>query len=85
MESESTNPELEQLFDDAGVEGCFVLFDVTANQFIIHNRPRAETRFIPASTFKVPNSLIGLSTGVVDSVDDLLPYGGKPQPFNYWA
>lgn len=78
------NPELEKHFNDAGVKGTFVLFDVRANRFTAYNLPRAEKRFIPASTFKLANSLIGLSTGAVSSVDEVLPYGGKPQPFKMW-
>src|SRR5690606_38824824 len=34
--------------------------------------------------FKIPNTLIGLSVGAVSSVDEVLPYGGKPQPFKAW-
>ena len=76
--------QLEMLFHEAGVIGTFVLFDVTGNRLVVHNLPRAEKRFIPASTFKIPNSLIGLSTGTVESVDEVLPYGGQPQPFKSW-
>ena len=78
------SPELEKLFKEAGVNGTFVLFDVAADRLVIHNQQRAEKRFIPASTFKIANSLIGLSTGAVASVDEVLPYGGKPQPFKAW-
>jgi beta-lactamase class D len=77
-------PALAKHFDEAGVKGTFVLYDVSANRFIAHNLPRAQMRFIPASTFKLPNSLIGLTTGAVKSVDEVLPYGGKPQPFKAW-
>jgi len=78
------NPELERHFYEAGVEGTFVLYDVSADRFTAHNLSRAEKRFIPASTFKLPNSLIGLSTGAIEGVDEVLPYGGKPQPFKFW-
>lgn len=78
------SPQLENLFREAGVIGTFVLFDVTGNLLAVHNLPRAEKRFIPASTFKIPNSLIGLSTGAVESVDEVLPYGGQPQPIKSW-
>ncbi|MDH4018311.1 MAG: class D beta-lactamase [Xanthomonadales bacterium] len=78
------SPEIEKLFNEAGVNGTFVLYDVTADRFVTHNHQRAEKRFIPASTFKVANSLIGLSTGAISSVDEVLPYGGKPQPFKAW-
>lgn len=77
-------PKLGKLFADAGIEGTFVLYDVDADRFIGHNRPRAETRFTPASTFKIVNSLIGLEVGAVSNVDELLPYGGKPQPNKAW-
>jgi beta-lactamase class D len=76
--------EVGKLFNGAGVIGTFVLYDVAAERFIGHNQTRAETRFVPASTFKIPNTLIGLSTVVVKSVDEVLPYGGHPQPFNAW-
>jgi beta-lactamase class D len=78
------SPELERLFNEAGITGTFVLFDVSADRRLVHNLPRSEKRFIPASTFKIPNSLIGLATGAVESVDEVLPYGGKPQYLKSW-
>jgi beta-lactamase class D len=78
------NTELDRIFNEAGVKGTFVLYDVSANRHVTHNLLRAEQRFTPASTFKIPNSLIGLTTGSVKSVDEVLPYGGKPQPFKSW-
>ena len=78
------SPELDKLFSDAGVNGTFVLYDVTGKRLVFHNPPRAETRFIPASTFKIPNSLIGLETGAVTDVEELIPYGGKPQYLKVW-
>ena len=80
----TTSPAVEKLFHTAGVQGTFVLYDVTENRFITHNPTRANTRYIPASTFKIPNSLIGLSVGAVKDVDEPLPYGGKPQPYKSW-
>lgn len=76
--------ELSELFADAGVNGTFILYDVSAERIICHNRPRTGKRFIPASTFKIPNSLIGLSTGAVNDVEELIPYGGKPQFLKVW-
>ena len=78
------NSQIAKLFKDAGVEGTFVLFDVSQDSFTGFNHKRAKQRFIPASTFKVANSLIGLSTGAVESVDEILPYGGKSQFIKAW-
>nr|AMP54034.1 classD [uncultured bacterium] len=76
--------KVAELFKKAGVEGTFVLYDVKADRMTGYNQMRAQTRLVPASTFKIPNSLIGLSTGTVKSVDEVLPYGGKPQPYPQW-
>lgn len=76
--------EIGRLFESAGVEGTFVLYDVSAGRYIGHDRGRAETRYIPASTYKIPHTLIGLATGAVAGVDEVLPYGGEPQPFEVW-
>jgi beta-lactamase class D len=78
------SPEVAKLFDTAGLQGTFVLYDAAANRFSGHRRERAETRYIPASTFKIANSLIGLSVGAVQNVDEVLPYGGQPQRFKEW-
>ncbi|MBX3506344.1 MAG: class D beta-lactamase [Parvibaculum sp.] len=76
--------ELHKSFDSAGVSGTFVLFDPRTNKSIAVNPDRAEQRFVPASTFKIVNSLIALETGAVSSVNEVLPYGGQPQPFEQW-
>lgn len=76
---------LARIFAEHGVkEGTFVLRDGKTGELTMFNAPRAATRFVPASTFKIPNSLIGLETGAVRSVDEILPYGGQPQPFKTW-
>jgi beta-lactamase class D len=78
------SPEVGELFKRAGVTGTFVLYDVDAGRLVGHNQARSKLRFIPASTFKIPNSLIGLAVEAVQGVDDILPYGGQPQSFAVW-
>ncbi len=76
--------ELKVAFEDAGVVGTFVLREPGQGVLRVHDATRARTRFLPASTFKIPNSLIGLSCGAVADVDEVLPYGGKTQPMKSW-
>lgn len=78
------SPEVAALFTSAGVTGTFVVCDIDADRYLGYNRSRAETRFVPASTFKIANTMIGLSVGAVENVDEVLPYGGAPQPFRSW-
>ena len=69
------------LFHDAGVSGTFVVHDPDSGEDAGYNRERAQQRFLPASTFKIANALIGLDAGVVPDVDTALPYRGAAQPY----
>lgn len=73
-----------EIFEIAKLEGTFVLYDTQAKTYTGHNLARAKQQYYPASTFKVPNTLIGLSAGSAKNLDEVLPYGGKPQPFPAW-
>jgi beta-lactamase class D len=77
--------QLAQLFKREGVNATFIVHDLAADSYTVHDRQRAQTRYVPASTFKIANSLIGLATGVVDNVDQVLPYGGGPTRRPEWA
>jgi beta-lactamase class D len=76
---------LARLFRQEGVSGTFIVHDLANDRYTVHDRKRAETRYVPASTYKIPHSLIGLSTGVVANVDQVLPYGGGPTRRPEWA
>ncbi len=78
------NKAIEKMFSDAEVTGTFVLYDIGADTLTGFNKERANTRYIPASTFKIANSLIGVSTGAVKDVDEILPYGGAEQFIKAW-
>jgi len=75
-------PRLADLFRQAGRPGTFVLLDAGRGELVGTNQARALTRYTPASTFKIPNSLIGLSVGAVASVDTVLPYRSDAPPFS---
>jgi beta-lactamase class D len=75
------DPAISLIFEKAGVEGTFVLYDRQQEKFTGHNETRSTRRYIPASTFKIVNSLIGLAVGTVKDVDDPLPYTGPDDPF----
>ena len=76
--------DLAEIFAAQGVAGTFVAYDVAADRAIAVDPDRAARRLIPASTFKVANSLIALETGVIADADEIVPYGGKPQPIKAW-
>src|SRR5262245_21123844 len=76
--------DLRGIFEEHGTVGTFVLYDPAADRTITVNGERAARRYIPASTFKIANSIIALETAVVKDENEVIPYGGKPQPFKAW-
>lgn len=78
------NAKIAAAFSGIPGGGTFVLYDVETGKFVGYNRERATKRFVPASTFKIANSLIGLSTGAIESVDEILPFTGGPQAIKDW-
>ncbi|WP_276480642.1 penicillin-binding transpeptidase domain-containing protein [Paraflavitalea pollutisoli] len=56
--------DLKQYFDANKVTGTFGMFDNGQGRFSVYNLPRfTDSVYLPASTFKIINSLIGLETG----------------------
>lgn len=67
-----------------GLNGAFVLYDQGANSWLRFNPERCRTRYSPASTFKIPNSLIGLETGVIKDQHFVIPWDSVHRSFEAW-
>ncbi|AVO44191.1 class D beta-lactamase [Phreatobacter cathodiphilus] len=78
-------PDLAGIFRDHGASGTFALVDGATGEATISDARRAGRRLVPASTFKIPNSLIAFETGAVADADTVLPYGGGRTSNPAWA
>ena len=58
--------DLRRHFDEREYVGTTVVYDVTRDRYVTVHGDRADRALRPASTFKIPNSLIALETGVVE-------------------
>lgn len=76
--------EWKQYFDNAGVHGCFMLYDMNKDTLFVYNSARIDSGFTPASTFKIPNSLISLQAGVIPNVDDTIRWDGVKRGRPQW-
>jgi beta-lactamase class D len=83
--------DLRPFFKDTA--GAFVLYDLHNNRYLRYNAARCRQRFSPFSTFKIPNSLIGLETQVINDADTVIRFEPEkfPEaaewttpPFVYW-
>ncbi len=76
---------LASRFTEDGTVGTFVAYKVDDYLIIASDKERSGEGRLPASTFKIPNSLIGLETGVVQDPDkDVFKWDGVKRPIEAW-
>jgi beta-lactamase class D len=76
---------LAQHFTDEGTAGTFVGYKVDDYLVIASDRNRSGEARLPASTFKIPNSIIALETGVVGDPDkDVFKWDGVVRSIEAW-
>jgi beta-lactamase class D len=76
---------LARHFTDDGTVGTFVGYKVDDYLVIASDTERSGEAKLPASTFKIPNSLIALETGVVEDPDkDVFKWDGVKRPIEAW-
>jgi beta-lactamase class D len=78
------HPEWKNEFTSRGVAGTALIFDEKENRFDVFDRARAETSFLPASTFKVFNALVALETGAVKDEYEVIRWDGVTRSFETW-
>lgn len=69
--------EFEHYIKENGIEGSFSVYDLKNDKYILSSADQFRQEFIPASTFKICNSLIGLETGVIADENFMLKWDGK--------
>ncbi|MFT3979682.1 MAG: penicillin-binding transpeptidase domain-containing protein [Ferruginibacter sp.] len=70
------NDKLKKYFDAKNVDGCFTMLDNRDGSVMVYNMALDTMRFTPASTFKIPNSLIALQTGIAPNDSLVIPWDG---------
>ncbi len=76
---------LGKYFSENKVEGCFALMDNATGKFTVYNLGRyRDSSYLPASTFKIVNSLIGLQTGKIVNDSMVIPWDGVKRFREEW-
>jgi beta-lactamase class D len=77
--------DLAKRFFDLGTTGTFVGYKVDDYLIIASDKVRSGEGKLPASTFKIPNSIIALETGVVEDPDkDVFKWDGVTRSIEAW-
>ncbi len=78
------HPEFTEVFESRDVEGCFVLYDEARRRYHLYDSARCYRGFLPASTFKIPNSLISLETGAIRDTNEIIKWDGQTRDIEVW-
>lgn len=67
---------LSRNLQEAKSDGCFIVYDLKRDRYIRYNPDHCQKRFIPASTFKIFNSLVALETKAIANENIVIPWDG---------
>jgi beta-lactamase class D len=77
--------DLARHFTDEGTAGTFVGYKAEDYLVVASDKDRSGQAVLPASTFKIPNSVIALETGIVEDPDkDIFKWDGVTRSIEAW-
>ncbi|BDS11820.1 penicillin-binding transpeptidase domain-containing protein [Aureispira anguillae] len=82
--NESAKLDLDALYKEYAVEGCFLLKSLNSKQLYVYNSNRCLQGFLPASTFKIVNSITALETGVATDENMLIKWDSVVRQIAVW-
>jgi len=77
-------PAFQEILDSAKVSGAVLIFDPANNAYFSNDFEWCNTGHLPASTFKIPNSIIAIETGVMNDDSTMIPWDGKKRRLDVW-
>jgi len=63
-----------QPFEECGIEGSITIYDYNLNKWMTNDIVDSQIPTLPASTFKIVNTLIALETNVVRDEHEIIPW-----------
>lgn len=75
--------EFETILDSNRLKGAILIFDPSRNVYYSNDFERCKTGYLPASTYKIVNSIIGLETAAVDT-NYIFKWDGKARRLKSW-
>jgi beta-lactamase class D len=79
-----TSPFLAQYIKENNITGTVVIESLKTNKTYIYNDKRSKERFLPASTFKIVNTLIALQEKAVRDENEIIQWDGKDKGIPDW-
>lgn len=84
LPGKQTVPEFGEMLTERKLKGSILLFDPQENRYYSNDFEWTGVRRLPASTFKIPNSIIALETGVMNNDSTMIPWTGEKRFLKSW-
>ena len=83
-ESQINKPEWQSFIDSSEVTGSILIYDLHNDTYYSNNFEWANKGNLPASTFKIANSIIGLESGVIESDSVIFKWDREKKWLKKW-
>ncbi|MEO1435216.1 MAG: penicillin-binding transpeptidase domain-containing protein [Bacteroidota bacterium] len=77
-------PVFGHWLDSLQLDGAILIYDSGNRTYHTNDSAKSLVGQLPASTFKIPNSMIALESGVATSDTMLIPWDGQDRMFDSW-
>jgi len=82
--TEVLRPDFQHIIDSEKVTGSILVYDPQTKTSYSNDFTRCDKGFLPASTFKITNSIIALETGVIENDSTLFKWNGEKRWLPVW-
>ncbi len=79
-----TDSFLKKYMEENNVNGTVVIESLNSHKMHIYNEKRSKIRFLPASTFKIINTLISLQEKAVKDENEVIKWDGQDRGMADW-
>ncbi|MDT0608159.1 class D beta-lactamase [Croceitalea rosinachiae] len=76
--------DFQTIIDSAGIMGSVLIYDLKGDKYYSNSFHLAKRGNLPASTFKITNSIIALETGTVENDSTVLKWRGEKRGLKIW-
>jgi beta-lactamase class D len=82
--TERIQSDFQTILADANLEGSILIYDFQKEKYYSNDFVWAKVERLPASTFKIPTTIIGLETGVLESDSAFFKWDEMPRKMKAW-
>lgn len=76
--------EFQSIIDSSNTKGSILIYDFKKNRYYSNDFVWAKKGHLPASTFKIPNSIIAIETSIVENDNTLFKWNGEKRAYKQW-